>query len=186
MVNMFEHQKKALELTENQNKCSVKGYEGLYEVDTDGNVYSCLTNKTRRKGILKPYVKNGYLAVNLYINNKCKHYYIHRLVAEAFIPNSNDLPCVNHIDGNKENNSLENLEWCTRSENEKHAYKNDLEIHYCKLSKRQVKEIRELYVPKSKNFGTVALAKKYKVSQSTIYNIIKGLTYKEGDNYVKD
>ena len=56
-----------------------------------------------------------------------KHYRVHRLVAEAFIPNPNNLPCVNHIDGNKQNNSIDNLEWCTYSENIIHSFKNGLQ-----------------------------------------------------------
>ena len=74
-----------------QNKVAVKGYEGLYEVDRNGNVYSSVTTKTRRKGQLKPHIKNGYLAVNLFKDGKCKHHYIHRLVAVAFIENTHGL-----------------------------------------------------------------------------------------------
>lgn len=68
--------------------------------------------------ILKPCVQT-YLSVDLGNN---KNYLIHRLVAKAFIPNPDNKPCVNHIDGNKHNNNFENLEWCSYSENEKHSY----------------------------------------------------------------
>lgn len=99
----------------------IKGYEDLYAIDEMGNVHSLVTTKTRRKGILKPHVKNGYLAVNLYKNGKCKHFYIHRLVAEAFIPNSDGKFYVNHINANKQDNVVGNLEWCTQSENILHC-----------------------------------------------------------------
>ena len=99
----------------------IKGYENLYSVDEQGNVYSLVTTNSRRKGILKPHPKNGYLAVNLHKDGKVKHYYIHRLVAEAFIPNPQNKPNVNHRDCDTKNNSVENLEWCTQSENILHC-----------------------------------------------------------------
>lgn len=97
------------------------GYEDLYTIDEFGNVHSLVTTTSRRKGILKPHPKNGYLAVNLYKDGKCKHFYIHRLVAQAFIPNPQGLPCVNHKNADKHDNSVENLEWCTQSENILHC-----------------------------------------------------------------
>lgn len=99
------------------DKVAIPGYEGFYEVDINGNVFSMRTDK-----FLKPYEKNGYLAVNLYKNGKVKHFYIHRLVARAFIPNREGKREVNHLDCNKKNNSIENLEWCDRSQNVKHTY----------------------------------------------------------------
>ena len=69
---------------------------------------------------------NGYLYVSKQSGRKTKHYYVHRLVAEAFIENPLNKPEVNHIDGNKRNNIVENLEWCTRGENIIHAYKTGL------------------------------------------------------------
>ena len=101
----------------------INGYENLYAVDEHGNVYSLVTTASRRKGVLKPHPKNGYLAVNLYKDGKVKHFYIHRLVAEAFIPNPENLPCVNHINANKQDNAVGNLEWCTQSENILHCSK---------------------------------------------------------------
>ena len=86
----------------------VKGFEGLYQISSLGQVKSLRRNK-----ILKPKKHRcGYLIVDL-CNNGEKTRYIHRLVAEAFIPNPNNLPQVNHIDENKKNNSVNNLEWCT-------------------------------------------------------------------------
>lgn len=92
---------------------AIKGFEGLYEVDVGGNVYSL------RKGIrLKPNILNsGYAQYCLNKNGKRLLVLGHRLVAEQFIPNPNNYPIVNHKDENKLNNAVENLEWCTYSYN---------------------------------------------------------------------
>ena len=99
----------------------IKGYDGLYEVSDTG-----LVRNTSHKAILKPHIKNGYLAINLY-DKKCKHYYIHRLVAEHFIDNPLNLKYVNHIDCNKHNNKVKNLEWCTQKQNIEHSILNGLQ-----------------------------------------------------------
>lgn len=122
-IKLYKHQADELEATKNMNKVAIKDYEGFYEIDNEGNVYSLLTTTSRRKGKIKPHIKNGYLAVNLYKDGKCKHYYIHRLVAMAFIPNPSNKPFINHIDCDTKNNSVENLEWCTQSENILYASK---------------------------------------------------------------
>ena len=85
-----------------------------YEIYTDGKIWSY-----KYKKFLKPATtKNGYQIVQLSDNEgKAKMYYVHRLVAQAFIENPNNLPCVNHKDENKQNNSVENLEWCTHKYN---------------------------------------------------------------------
>lgn len=93
----------------------VVGYEGLYQVSNKGIVRSLLFNKVK---ILKQgRASNGYLFVNLWKDKKVKPHRIHRLVAEAFIPNPDNLPCVNHKDETRDNNTLENLEWCSHSYN---------------------------------------------------------------------
>lgn len=87
----------------------IKGYEGIYQISTMGRVKSL-----RRNIILKNQIaSNGYEMVKLYTNNSKKDYSIHRLVANAFIENPDNLPQVNHRDENKTNNCVENLEWCT-------------------------------------------------------------------------
>ena len=101
---------------------AVRGYENRYLISPNGYVYSI-----KRKRNLKPFKnEKGYLIVDLYKDCQRRSVKLHRLVAETFLPN----PCghkeINHKDGNKENNSVENLEWCTRSENLKHAYANGL------------------------------------------------------------
>ena len=87
----------------------IKDYEGLYGITEDGRVWSYRKNR-----FLKPQkTKTGYLYVQLSKNNKTKNYKIHRLVATAYLENPLNLPCVNHIDENKTNNCVENLEFCT-------------------------------------------------------------------------
>lgn len=95
----------------------VEGFDGRYQVSSWGKVRSA-------KGILSPYRnKKGYLKIDLNMNGKRYKRRVSRLVAEAFIPNPYGLPQVNHKDGNKENNSISNLEWCTNKENYDHAMK---------------------------------------------------------------
>ena len=119
---------------------SVVGFEGLYEVSDSGSVVSCerITcdgKHLKRKEIHGGHFSNGYRFVCLRkdgVNRNCS---IHRLVAEAFIPNPLNLTDVNHKDGNKQNNSVENLEWCTRSDNLKHAVKIGLVKNQCKITR---------------------------------------------------
>ena len=122
----------------NMNWVKIKGYEDFYEISSSGEIRSkdrTVTDKIGRtrswKGkVLNPNIApNGYYRVSFSINRKRKQFYVHRLIAEYFIPNPDNLPQVNHIDGNKLNNSLDNLEWVTVQDNVIHAYKNGLINH---------------------------------------------------------
>lgn len=100
-----------------------------YQVSNLGRVRrNPLTFKTgRRTDEIRPYLNNkGYKCVHFWINGKMSGAQLHRLIAEAFIPNPDNKPEVNHIDGNPLNNSIENLEWVTHAENIQHAYRNNL------------------------------------------------------------
>lgn len=100
----------------------IEGYEGLYQVSNFGNVKSLITNK-----IIKPSPNTyGYLNLCLFKNGRKKQITVHKLVAEAFIPNIENKPTVNHEDGNKNNNCVDNLSWATYSEQIKHAYDHNL------------------------------------------------------------
>lgn len=98
-------------------KTQIKGYDGMYSVDTEGVVYG-------KKGYpLKPYDNGyGYLIVDLYdLNGRKRHRKVHKLVADAFIPNPDKLPEINHKDEDKHNNAVSNLEWCTSSYNKRYG-----------------------------------------------------------------
>lgn len=90
----------------------IENYENLYEVSTLGRIRS-LYNYRGKYHILKPRLKKGYLQIGLRKHNKRCWYAVHRIVSKAFIPNPNNLPCVNHKNQNKLDNSVSNLEWCT-------------------------------------------------------------------------
>ena len=108
---------------------SIPGFEGLYKVSNTGEVYSEISSRT-----LKQIANNrGYMMLNLSHkgivvdkNRKSNKYLVHRLVASAFIDNPENLPQIDHIDVNKKNNNVENLEWVNNSENNKRAFKNGL------------------------------------------------------------
>lgn len=116
---------------------NIKNYEGLYQISNFGNVKSL--HKIPNI-ILKTYKdKKGYLYVILSKNCKSKIARIHRLVAQTFISNPQNKPQVNHIDGIKSNNIVPNLEWCTNSENQKHAFKLGLQNNHGNNNSRCVK-----------------------------------------------
>ena len=162
----------------------VKDYEGLYRVNTQGEIYSFLSNK-----ILKPFWRgsrsdNKYLVVDLHKNKTGKTISVHRIVAEAFIPNPDNLPCVNHKDGNKFNNCVDNLEWCTYSENNYHACRTGLKNiprgikNKCsKLTYDDVVAIKKCLILGDSEYGTRALARKYSVDHNIIgiYFIIENI-----------
>ena len=100
----------------------VTGFEGIYEVSSLGNVRNA--NGRMRKPFMIP---RGYLMIDLFHNYKRTHARVNRLVAEAFIPNTDNKPEVNHKNGNKMDNRVENLEWSTKSENMVHAYRSGLQ-----------------------------------------------------------
>ncbi len=117
----------------------IKDYEGLYEISNFGNVKILARNYTRYNYLTKRYniikvkekitqgtINGGYRRICLTKNKVEKNKRIHKLVAEAFIPNPNNYSYVNHIDGNKQNNYIDNLEWCTLYQNNTHAYKTGL------------------------------------------------------------
>ena len=102
----------------------IKGYEGIYAITSCGRVWSYSTKRFR-----KPYVNNGgYLCIDLWKNNKRYHKTIHRLVAEAYIPNPDNLPTVDHIDFDKTNNSVNNLRWMGTENFSRHQSKGDLNV----------------------------------------------------------
>lgn len=129
----------------------IEGFEGLYEISNLGNVKSLVNNKgVAREKILKPFISgNGHLQVRLCKNKTSKLLYVHRLVAQAFLPNQHNLPCINHIDENKQNNVVSNLEWCT------HKYN----INYGTCIKRVAKALSKKVYQYSKEGELIAVWK---------------------------
>ena len=163
----------------------VKGYEGLYEVSNLGQVRSLNYNHTGEVKILKlSKYKSGYLKVSLHKNGKQYQKTVHRLVAQAFIPNPGDKTEVNHIDGEKQNNTVDNLEWVTASENTKHAWKTGLS----KMTEDRKKKVSEANKgskhPQAKRVICITTgeifnyiregAKKYNVANQDISKCCKG------------
>jgi hypothetical protein len=96
----------------------ILGYERIFQISNMSNVKSMNFNRTKKEKVMKLTKHNGYLIVNL----TGKIFRVHRLIAIAFIPNPDNKPFINHIDCNTLNNDLNNLEWCTHGENQKHAF----------------------------------------------------------------
>lgn len=103
----------------------IEGYEDLYEVSNLGNVRTLRDSpKLSRLSVLKPkpLKRGGHLRVQLYKDKKGKDFLIHRLVAQTFIENLNNYPCINHKDSNPQNNNVDNLEWCTYAYNNEYSF----------------------------------------------------------------
>ena len=149
-----------IEDLENEIWKDVVGYEGHYMVSNLGRVKSIKIHnshgtvmKERRNKLKKVYInERGYCKVSVIINSQSKRVSVHRLVAMAFITNPENKPQVNHIDGIRNNNYVENLEWCTATENVRHAWDNGLnkakkgeEVAHTRLTNEEVIEIKKLY-----------------------------------------
>lgn len=165
---------------------AIKGYEKNYEIDVDGNIRSLSSNKILKTGISK----KGYKIVSLWRDGKGTTKYVHRLVAETFLPMKKDKKIINHKDGNKLNNNINNLEWVTYSENNKHAYDNKLKTVsdlVRKSSRKMIIERNSKEKPRSipiiqldedeniiNEFSSIKeAASALKINRSTIYRYLK-------------
>lgn len=167
-----------------KNFHGIKFYETTYEnylISKCGKVYSLKRNKIMKPSIItsgyeKIMIKNKKIKLN-------KNVTVHRLVAETFIPNPNNLPCVNHIDGNKRNNDINNLEWCNQKENIRHSWDNKLS----KYTKKGKKYCPVYATNKTSGFiyefeSIREAGRVLKVNQSNITKALKGI-YKKCGNY---
>ena len=176
-----------IENLEGEIWCEIKDFEGLYQVSNLGRVLSLdkeIINKNgkskiQRAIILKQTTDRGYKAINLSINYKKLRTGVHRLVALAFIPNIENKPCVNHINGIKHDNRVENLEWVTYSENERHSFdvlKKRVNIGEkspsSKLTEKDVLAIRRLYRMNPK-FNRKIVAKKFNMHPNSLNDITR-------------
>lgn len=156
----------------------VIGYEGKYKISNLGNVFSYPKSKCRKEKILKPMLlRNGYLRVDLCKDKTVTRLLIHRLVAEAFIENPENKYSVNHKNGIKSDNCASNLEWSTRSENQKHAILTGLRTAKgIKNSQSKLKESEVISI-----FDDVRpyalISKEYNISIPTISDIKRGHTW---------
>ena len=149
-----------------------------YIITRDGKII----NK-KRGNVLKAQLNGkGYLRVS--IGKKLK--FVHRLVAEKYIPNPNNLPQVNHKDGNKLNNCIDNLEWVSNEDNRKHALKNGLHLYGEKCSWSKLKEKDVIYILDNYPKMTIKeLSIKFNVNRNTISDIVHHRTWKQLKRYAE-
>lgn len=157
----------------------IKGYEGLYEVSNLGRVKSLSrkvnsylgeNTRTMRERIMKQRIRNSYFIVQLKKDGIRKSYQVHRLVAEAFIPNPKNKSIVNHLDYNPRNNIVDNLEWCTQKENVNYSIqrmKHKKSVTHTNTSERYI------YYRKSKGVYRVVIDKKEYPPFKTLEEAIK-------------
>lgn len=169
----------------------VIGFEKYYQVSSIGRVkrkkrqvkHNRASTIEIQERILSPYSHNsGYLVIDFQIEKKRKTLLVHRLVAEAFIENPKNLPQVNHIDGDKKNPTLKNLEWVNNSENQLHAYKNKLQPSKrgennskAKITEKDAIEIA--YLIKKGNMTLQEIGNRFGLSKSSISLIKRGKSW---------
>lgn len=183
---LIAHYPLTIEDIDGENWKDIAGYEGDYQESTYGRTKSLKHGKIR---ILKPFLQGEYLYVELHKDGAGKTVQVNRLVAETFIPNTDNLPEVNHRDGQKYNNHVSNLEWVTHAQNMRHAVDTGLQVviqgedhKKAVLTNADAAYIRE----NPDGLTGVELAKRFGVSPLIISNIQLGLTYKEAGGTVRE
>lgn len=161
-----------------------KPYIYNYAVSNLGRIKNQVTGH-----ILKPHAnKKGYYVYVVSCGSRDKKIAIriHVAVAKLFIENPDNLPEVNHIDGDKSNNAVSNLEWCSSKENTRHAIKKGLRVaakgescFTAKLTSDDVEYIRKVYIPRDQDYGLRALGRKFGVYHTTIEDIVKEECWKQ-------
>ena len=168
---------------------NIEGFGGFYQVSNTGKIRSMGQKQHRGKGewFMRSLSKthDGYLKIRLVANGRDVTQRVHTLVARAFIPNPNGFETVNHKDGDKTNNNVDNLEWADRHYQMRHAYKHGLKKPVAgtmngnaKVSADDVRYIRTHYKRNSKEFGTVALGRRFGLTNVAVGRIVRGVAYK--------
>lgn len=153
----------------------------MYSISDHGIVVS--RHYDKGKTMTQHVTKKGYMRVAIYNDQGTqKHCFVHKLVATVYIPNPNNLPQINHEDGNKKNNFMDNLKWCTGSQNLHHAYDMGLKVPYrgekhpsAKLTWDQVNEIRRMYKTGTSSFKKLSI--QFNVCRPNIESIIKNKSW---------
>jgi hypothetical protein len=153
----------------NMKDCPVE--PSKYFVSDKGDVLNKRNGITRKASV----TKWGYARVSFYINGKVRNYPVHRLVASAFLPNPDNLPVVNHIDGNKLNNCVDNLEWCTYAHNVRHAVRTGLHVtaDTHPRGKLSVEKAWEAWGRVSKGESPLEVASSYGIAISSLHSRFK-------------
>lgn len=167
----------------------IVGFENFYQVSSYGRVRSLdrITISRRSKNHLKGKILSttlntkGYPHIRLSKEGKRETFRVHRLVAQTFIPNPDNLEIVNHIDSNKTNNNISNLEWCSEMDNRLHARKIFNDTAYgeeCNLSKLTETQVKEIRTNGKMGMTNEQIGKLYNVSHETIRNVLNGNSWK--------
>lgn len=168
----------------NEEWKSIPNYEN-YKVSNLGNVKNINYRNTGKELLLKGSSYNGYVHITLRKSNKSKTFLLHRLVAESFVPNIKNKPCINHIDCNPQNNKVDNLEWCTQQENIAHMDKLKRRKSGRKISDEDARKIIE---KKNKGLFCKDVWNEYKniLTLSGFEKIWYGITWKDLQGVGKD
>ena len=126
----------------------IKGYENLYKINKNGDVYSCKSSKIKKQYI----TDDDYLSLHLHLNGQRKKYRIHRLIALQWIPNPDNLSEVDHIDRNRQNNHIDNLRWVDRQTNRRNQdrYENNQKPEVIEKKIDELKEYKRLWAEKNR------------------------------------
>lgn len=152
----------------------IPGYEGYYQSSNTGRI-----RRYGVKNIIKPMVtRDGYNRLSLSKKGVIKNKFVHRLVAETFIDNIENKPFINHIDGDKQNNSVNNLEWVTSNENTLHSYRLGLQSKQGEKNNQSILKDFQVREIKSKVLSAHELASKFGVSVACINAILTGVNWK--------
>jgi hypothetical protein len=143
-----------------------------YKINEDGDIYSI----TKRSNVTPYVTTKGYHMVSIKTLLGHHAYFVHRLVAATFLPNPLRLSEINHKDGNKQNNQVDNLEWCTHAHNLRHAYATGLLVSHGPRPKLTIKDVH--FIRDRKDIRSVDLAKMFDVHQNHISAIRRGLKWK--------